>query len=48
MKGKVTIILESEVLSSDEMAAIADEIEFGELYVEDPDVGIFIVPDEEV
>ena len=44
--GKVTIIIKSDKLSSEKLEKIFQTEEFSDLIFEDPDVDIFIIPEE--
>ena len=45
--GKVTIIIESDKLTSLELEKIMNNEQFSDLVFEDPNINIFIVPSDE-
>ena len=45
--GKVTIIIESEEVSTSDLERMVHEMEFDTIVNADPDVGIYVVPSDE-
>jgi hypothetical protein len=44
--GKVTVIIESEKIETSEIERTIHEMDFDNLVQADPEIGIYVVPDE--